>query len=116
MIEQGEKGRKAEESWHNGKKLRIRLIHEFIIGASGTQSEMLIYVNKKLRKLDLPTIQLATLQADLSFLNSGSFLNEKELTTFKPFSNGKYFHAKLDKKKWEVLLRRTQYSSTQPSN
>ena len=98
MIEQGEKGRKADESWHSGKKLRIRLIHEFIMGASGTQSQMLNYVNTKLSKLDLPTIQLATLQGDLSFLNSGSFLNEKESTTFKPFSDGKYFHAKLDKK------------------
>ena len=80
MQKQGEKGRKADESWHSGKKLRIRLIHEFIMGASGTQSEMLIYVNKKLRELDLPIIFLATLQADLSFLNSGIFLNEKELT------------------------------------
>ena len=49
MKEQGEKGRKADESWHSGKKLRIRLIHEFIMGASGTQSEMLIYVNKKIK-------------------------------------------------------------------
>ena len=46
----------------------------------------------------IPIIFLATLQADLSFLNSGNFLNEKESTTFKPFSDGKYFHAKLDKK------------------
>lgn len=107
MIKQGKKGRKAEESWNNGKKLRIRLIHEFIIGASGTQSEMLIYVNKKLRKLNLPTIQLATLQGDLSFLNSGSFLNEKELATFNPFSDGKYFHAKLDKKNSEYYYEET---------
>ena len=98
MKEQGKKGRKAYESWHSGKKLRIRLIHEFIMGASGTQSEMLIYVNKKLRELDLPIICLATLQTDLSFLNSGTFLNEKELTTFNPFPGEKYFNAKLDKK------------------
>ena len=98
MKEQGEKGRKADESWHSGKKLRIRLIHEFIMGASGTQSEMLIYVNKKLRELDLPMIFLATLQADLSFLNCGTFLNEKESATFNPFPDEKYFHAKLDKK------------------
>ena len=98
MLEKGEKGRKADESWHSGKKLRIRLIHEFIMGASGTQSEMLNYVNKKLRELDLSIIHLATLQGDLSLLNSGDFLNEKELNTFKPFPNGKYFNAKLDKK------------------
>ena len=91
MQKQGEKGRKADESWHSGKKLRIRLIHEFIMGASGTQSQMLNYVNTKLRKLDLPIIFLATLQADLSFLNSGNFLNEKESTTFKPFQNFEEF-------------------------
>jgi hypothetical protein len=55
-------------------------------------------VNKKLRELDLPIIYRATLQGDLSLLNSGDFLNEKELITFKPFPNGKYFHAKLDRK------------------
>lgn len=75
------------------------------MGASGTQSEMLIYVNKKLRELDLPIIFLATLQADLSFLNSGTFLNEKELSKFNPFPNDKYFHAKLDKKLGSITTK-----------
>jgi hypothetical protein len=95
----GEKGRKADESWNSGKKLRIKFIHEFVEAEMGDQSAMLVHVNDKLRKLEQPTIELKTLQSDLQYLNSGAFLSDPERRTFTPFADGKYFHAILNKKK-----------------
>jgi|GEM_PF-2098039 len=94
----GQKGRKKDVSPHSGRNLRLKFIHEFISGKSGTQTEMLSFVNDKLKAHGLERIEKATLQADLSFLNEGSYLTTQQRSKLKPFSDGKYFHAVLNKK------------------
>jgi hypothetical protein len=92
----GQKGRKKDVSPHSGKHLRIKFIHEFVCGEMGNQSDMLVFVNKKLKAHGLDDIQKATLQSDLSYLNSGEFLTEKEKEAYTPRGK-KYFHAVLNK-------------------
>ena len=93
----GQKGRKKDVSPHSGRNLRIKFIHEFVCGEMGNQGAMLDFVNKKLKTHGLERIEKATLQADLSYLNKGDFLTEVERAHFKPFSDGRYFHAILNK-------------------
>lgn len=93
----GQKGRKKDVSPHSGRHLRIKFIHEFVCGEMGNQSTMLVFVNKKLKNHGLEDIQKATLQADLSYLNNGEFLSEKEKEGYTPRGT-KYFHAVLNKK------------------
>ena len=93
----GQKGRKKDVSPHSGRTLRIKFIHEFVCGEMGNQSDMLAFVNKKLKAHGLEDIQKATLQGDLSYLNNGEFLSDKEKEAYTPRGT-KYFHAVLNKK------------------
>jgi hypothetical protein len=95
----GEPGRKKDVSPHSGRNLRIKFIHEFVCDEMGNQTAMLQFVNKKLNARGLERIGKATLQADLSYLNSGDYLTAAEIKAYKPFADGKYFHAKLNKSK-----------------
>jgi len=94
----GQKGRKRDVSPHSGRNLRIKFIHEFVSLEMGNQPKMLVFVNAKLKSHGLEGIEKATLQADLSYLNSGDFLTDDEKSELKPFADGKYFHAVLNKK------------------
>jgi hypothetical protein len=67
----GQKGRKKDVSPHSGRNLRIKFIHEFVCGEMGNQGAMLVFVNNKLKSHGLEGIEKATLQADISYLNSG---------------------------------------------
>jgi hypothetical protein len=67
----GQKGRKKDVSPHSGRNLRIKFIHEFVCGEMGNQGAMLEFVNNKLKSHGLERIEKATLQADISYLNSG---------------------------------------------
>jgi hypothetical protein len=93
----GQKGRKKDVSPYTGRNLRIKFIHEFVCGEMGNQGAMLDFVNKKLKGHGLEAIGKSTLQADLSYLNDGSYLTPNERKKNKPFSDGKYFHAVLNK-------------------
>ena len=93
----GQKGRKRDVSPHSGRNLRLKFIHEFVCGEQGNQTKMLGFVNRKLIAHGLEKIGKATLQADISYLNSGDYLTSEELKNYKPFKDGKYFHAKLNK-------------------
>ena len=94
----GQKGRKKDVSPHSGRNLRIKFIHEFVCGEMGNQGAMLDFVNKKLKTHGLEGIEKATLQSDISYLNSGDFLTDDEKLELRPFSDKKYFHAVLNKK------------------
>jgi hypothetical protein len=94
----GQKGRKKDVSPHSGRNLRIKFIHEFVCGEMGNQGAMLDFVNKKLKTHGLEGIEKATLQADISYLNSGDFLTDNEKLELLPFSEKKYFHAVMNKK------------------
>jgi hypothetical protein len=94
----GQKGRKKDVSPHSGRNLRIKFIHEFVCGEMGNQGAMLDFVIKKLKTHGLEGIEKATLQADISYLNSGDFLTDDEKLELRPFSDKKYFHAVLNKK------------------
>jgi hypothetical protein len=94
----GQKGRKKDVSPHSGRNLRIKFIHEFVCGEMGNQGAMLEFVNNKLKSHGLEGIEKATLQADISYLNSGDFLSDDEKSELRPFSEKKYFNAVLNKK------------------